>query len=78
MPRTIYIRPDTDGNIVTWGDDPLADSITVTSVPDDFSQWGVGKYIWDGSKLAARAGWVAPVLDADPLPSEPEAPADPE
>jgi hypothetical protein len=63
MARTIYIRPDTDGNIVTWGEDPLAESITVTSVPADFAEWGVAKYIWDGSKLVARAGWVEPTLD---------------
>lgn len=76
MTRTIYIRPDAEGNIVTWGDDPLADAITVTNVPADFETWGVAKYIWDGSKLAARAGWVAPVLD--PNPPQPETPADPE
>lgn len=76
MARTIYIRPDAEGNIVTWGDDPLADSITVPNVPADFETWGVGKYIWDGSKLAARAGWVAPVLD--PNPPQRETPADPE
>jgi hypothetical protein len=68
MARTIYIRPDAQGNIVTWGDDPLAESITVTNVPADFAEWGVGKYIWNGTALVARTNWVVPVLDEVPLP----------
>ena len=85
MAARLFIRPDENGEIVTWGADmPDAIEIVTADIPSDFYKYSVGKYRWSGTALVARAGWVAPVIDeTTSIPVKtpenyPATPADPE
>jgi hypothetical protein len=64
MADKLFIRPDENGEIVSWGAElPDAIEIAASSIPSDFQKYSVAKYRWNGTALVARAGWVAPVID---------------
>jgi len=64
MTARLFIRPDENGEIVTWGADmPDAIEIATGDIPSDFYKYSSGKYLWSGTALVARTGWIAPVYD---------------
>ena len=82
MTDKLFIRPDESGEIVSWGAElPDAIEIAPANIPSDFYKYSVGKYVWSGTALVARAGWVAPVIDETvsiPVKTAENYPADPE
>lgn len=76
MSVKLWLRANESNEIITWGYEPLVTS-TEASAPDDYLTYGPAKYLWDGSKFVVRAGWSDPLPEPE-VPTEPEAPADPE
>lgn len=65
MARTIFVRANDEGFIVTWGDEFLDNAVEVSSVPDDWNVMNVSKYVLIGSSLIVRDGWVDPVEEPE-------------
>jgi hypothetical protein len=83
MTAKLFIRANENGEIVTWGADmPDAIEIASANIPSDWGKYADGKYVWNGSALVARSGWVVPVIDdtvSIPVRTpDAEVPADPE
>jgi hypothetical protein len=77
MPK-LLIATNADGEIITWGEEfPGGTEIPAAEIPSDWEIFRTAKYLFDGTALVVRAGWVDPVISEEPEP-EPETPADPE
>lgn len=74
----LYFRWDDHGKLVTYGIDlPDAQFIAYGDLPEDIHQYTLAKFVWNGSAIVVRDGWVDPVIEPE-APTEPETPADPE
>lgn len=64
--QKLMIRANEDGEIVTWGEE-FAGGIEIPSanIPADWVQFNAAKYIWNGTTLVVRDGWVAPVAEPE-------------
>lgn len=76
----LYFRFAEDGSIISYGIElPDAVFIAASDLPADIMSYTHQKFVWNGSALVVRAGWVDPVISEEPeVPAEPETPADPE
>ena len=76
----LLVSANAEGEITTWGEE-FAGGVEIPSaeIPSDWEIFRTGKYLFDGSALVVRAGWVDPVLSEEPeAEPEPETPAEPE
>jgi hypothetical protein len=82
MSRKLFVRAKENGEIITYGEE-LTNATEIKEIPADWSYFQTMKYVFDGTALVVRAGWVDPVISDEPeVPAEPEpepeTPADPE
>jgi hypothetical protein len=63
--QKLLIRANEDGEIVTWGEDFAGGTeIPSADIPADWTQFNAAKYIWNGTALVVREGWVDPEPEA--------------
>jgi hypothetical protein len=76
----LLVSANAEGEIITWGEEFQGGvEIPQAEIPSDWEIFRTTKYLFDGSALVVRAGWVDPVISEEPEPQpEPETPADPE
>jgi len=82
----LLISANHEGEILTWGEEFAGGvEIPAAEIPSDWEIFRTAKYLFDGTALVVRAGWVDPVIPEEPeIPAEPEpepepeTPADPE
>jgi hypothetical protein len=76
----LLVSANAEGEITTWGEE-FAGGVEIpqAEIPSDWEIFRTAKYLFDGTALVVRAGWVDPVISEEPeVPTEPEVPADPE
>jgi hypothetical protein len=68
----LLVFANAEGEITTWGEE-FAGGVEIpqAEIPSDWEIFRTAKYLFDGTALVVRAGWVDPVI-------EPETPAEPE
>ena len=76
----LLVARNEHNEITTWGEEFAGGTeIPQAEIPSDWEIFRTAKYLFDGSALVVRAGWVDPVISAAPeVPAAPETPADPE
>ena len=76
----LLVARNEHNEITTWGEEFAGGTeIPQAEIPSDWEIFRTAKYLFDGSALVVRAGWVDPVISAAPEgPAAPETPADPE
>jgi hypothetical protein len=76
----LLVSANAEGEITTWGEEFAGGvEIPAAEIPSDWEIFRTAKYLFDGTALVVRAGWVDPVISDEPeVPAEPETPADPE
>ena len=76
----LLVSANAEGEITTWGEEFAGGvEIPAAAIPSDWEIFRTAKYLFDGTALVVRAGWVDPVISDEPeVPTEPETPADPE
>ena len=76
----LLVARNEHNEITTWGEE-FAGGVEIPSaaIPSDWEIFRTAKYLFDGTALVVRAGWVDPVISDEPeVPAEPETPADPD
>jgi hypothetical protein len=53
-----------NGDVMTWGEE-MPDGVELT-LPADWYVHGSGKYVYNGTDLVVRDGWVDPVAQEEP------------
>jgi len=76
----LLVARDEQNEITTWGEEFAGGTeIPAAEIPSDWEIFRTAKYLFDGTALVVRAGWVDPVISEEPeVPKEPETPAEPE
>ena len=63
--QKLLIRANEQGEIVTWGEEFAGGTeIPSADIPSDWEQYSSSKYIWNGTALVVREGWVDPEPEA--------------
>jgi hypothetical protein len=74
----LLVARDEHNEITTWGEEFAGGTeIPAAEIPTDWEIFRTAKYLFDGTSLVVRDGWVDPVIEPE-VPAEPETPADPE
>ena len=64
--KKLLIRANESGEILTWGEEFAGGTeIPSADIPSDWEQFNAAKYIWNGTALVVRDGWVAPAVEPE-------------
>lgn len=78
----LLVSANHEGEILTWGEEFQGGvEIPQEEIPSDWEIFRTTKYLFDGTSLVVRDGWVDPVISEEPevlTEPEPATPADPE
>jgi hypothetical protein len=76
----LLVSANAEGEIITWGEEFQGGvEIPQAEIPSDWEIFRTTKYLFDGTALVVRAGWVDPVISDEPeVPAEPESEPEPE
>ena len=62
----LLVSANAEGDIVTWGEEFQGGvEIPQAEIPSDWEIFRTGKYLFDGTALVVRAGWVDPVAEPE-------------
>jgi hypothetical protein len=76
----LLVSANAESEIITWGEE-FAGGVEIpqAEIPSDWEIFRTAKYLFDGTALVVRAGWVDPVISDEPeVPAEPESEPEPE
>jgi hypothetical protein len=74
----LLVARNEHNEITTWGEEFAGGvEIPAAAIPSDWETFRTAKYLFNGTALVVRAGWVDPEPEPE-VPTEPEVPADPE